>query len=251
MRQVLFEFELELRALLSERTQNHEWGRCFLSPGLPRVWDANWILIEREGIAAAEVAMLAEQALAGFDHRTVVVADEEDGRRLAGEIVSLPGWEVDRTVYMAFEGEPRAPDQEVVETPLDGFLDLRRDLIHSWLADSEAEEGTVEQLIEWNRRYGEIAGDRWFLAPAERAASACCLMARDGIGQVENVGTLTAARGRGFAKAVALAALSASRADGNRITFLAADADDWPRLMYEKLGFVPCGDLTNLRRLPT
>jgi hypothetical protein len=49
---------------------------------------------------------------------------------------------------------------------------------------------------------------------------------------------------------VVLAAVAASQAGGNRLTFLSADADGWPRLMYEKLGFEAVGELCLLRRPP-
>ena len=43
-------------------------------------------------------------------------------------------------------------------------------------------------------------------------------------------------------------AVAASQEAGHRVTFLGADADDWPRLMYEKLGFETCGTMHVLRR---
>jgi hypothetical protein len=48
---------------------------------------------------------------------------------------------------------------------------------------------------------------------------------------------------------VVLAAIAASRAE-NEVTFIVADADDWPRLLYEKLGFSSVGNLHALRRKP-
>jgi ribosomal protein S18 acetylase RimI-like enzyme len=101
------------------------------------------------------------------------------------------------------------------------------------------------------RRTSAAGGDRWFVAPPERPASACCLLSGDGIGQVEDVGTLSSARGQGLAQAVIKAALAASRKAGHEHTFIVADADDWPRLLYEKLGFETCGVIHVLRRGPT
>ena len=110
---------------------------------------------------------------------------------------------------------------------------------------------TIDQLLELERRFGEAAGDRWFVAPDTGSpAAACCLLAGEGVGQVEDVGTLRPARGRGLAQAIVLAALAESRAAESEVTFLSADADDWPRLMYEKLGFETVGELFILRRRP-
>ena len=98
---------------------------------------------------------------------------------------------------------------------------------------------------------GEYDGDRWFVAPAGGdPASACRLLARDSIGQVEDVGTLPEARNQGLARAVTLAAARASEEDGNELTFLAAAADDWPRLLYARLGFDEIGQLHAFRRRP-
>jgi GNAT superfamily N-acetyltransferase len=138
----------------------------------------------------------------------------------------------------------------VAETTLAEILPLRRDLIHSWLPESEADpDRTVEQLLEMDRRFGEAAGDRWFVAPATAPAAGCRLLERGGIGQVEEVATARPARGRGLAQAVVLAAIAASRAE-NEVTFIVADADDWPRMLYEKLGFSSVGNLHVLRRKP-
>jgi ribosomal protein S18 acetylase RimI-like enzyme len=253
MLQPFLDFELTLNSLAGEEVVAHEWGRAFLSPGLPLVWDANWILIEQAGMTAPEVAAVADEALAGFAHRTVVVADEDEGARLGAELGTMPDWRRETSLYMEWEGDNgRSAAAAVREGPLAACENLRRELIRAELPPgTEQIAEMTAQLLESNRRLGAASGDRWFVAPAEEPTSACCLMSRDGIGQIEEVGTLPAARGQGLAQAVVLAALDASRAAGNRVTFLTAAGDDWPLLMYEKLGFVVRGRLTTLRRLPT
>jgi ribosomal protein S18 acetylase RimI-like enzyme len=90
---------------------------------------------------------------------------------------------------------------------------------------------------------GGVGGDRWFAARGDDGefASCCCLLSLGGLGQVENVGTLPGARGQGLARAVTLAATRASVAAGDDLTFLGAVVDDWPRLMYDRLGFDAVG----------
>ena len=90
------------------------------------------------------------------------------------------------------------------------------------------------------RRSAATAGS--WPAPTASPPPAAASSARDGIGQVEDVGTLPAARERGLGRAVTLAAARASAADGNELTYLGALADDWPRLMYAKLGFDEVGE---------
>ena len=252
MRDELLEFELSLDLKISDEVIAHDWGRVFLCPSLPLVWDLNWILVEQEGMAAAEVIAVAEEALVGFEHRAVAIRGEADGERLAAEFADVPDWEVETTLYMVWNGEAgrRAPG-EARETPFAGCEELRRELIYAGLGEEEAggdREAATEQLLEMDRRFAAASGDRWFAAPSEEPASACCLLSGEGIGQVEEVGTLAAARGRGFAQATVLAAADASKEAGHRVTFLSAEADDWPRRMYERLGFEPGGTMHVLRR---
>lgn len=252
MRDELLEFELALDRRSNEEVVEYPWGQAFLSPALPLAWDANWALIERSGMSAAEVVDAAEESLAGFAHRAAAIRDEAEGERLAREIATMPGWETERNLYMLLQGPGAEGPGEARETPLAGCEDLRRELIRGeFPADLENLEATADQLLEMGRRTGEAGGDRWFVAPPENPAAACCLLSGGEIGQVEDVGTLAAARGRGLATAVIRAAIAASREAGHRHTFIVADADDWPRLLYEKLGFEACGVLHVLRKPPT
>jgi GNAT superfamily N-acetyltransferase len=79
-----------------------------------------------------------------------------------------------------------------------------------------------------------------------RLVSSCTLFLQraagcGGIGLIDEVGTLTAARGRGFARAVVWAAVQAAREWGCDEVVIPADADDWPRQLYERMGFDPIG----------
>jgi ribosomal protein S18 acetylase RimI-like enzyme len=250
----ILEWEVEREKRIAEQVEEHDWGRAFLSPTVPLVWDANWILIEQTGMAVDEIVAAADGSIgsAGMRHRTVVARDPADGRRLAPEFESH-GWGVEPGIRMVFR---RAPDRQseikVAGHRMNEIGELRAELIRKQLAEIGVRDGAVtEQLLEWERRIGVCDGDRWFVAPADgEPASACRLLARDGIGQVEDVGTLPEARGQGLARAVTLAAARASESVGNELTFLAAAADDWPRLLYEKLGFDEIGCLSAFRRSP-
>lgn len=250
----ILQWEIEREARIAEQVEEHDWGRAFLSPTVPLVWDANWILIEQTGMGAGEIVAAADGSIgaAGMRHRTVVVREPEDGRRLVPEFESR-GWGIEPGIRMVVR---RAPDRQseiqVAERRMDEIGELRAELIRKQLAELGVhDEDVTDQLLEWESRIGVCDGDRWFVAPAiGEPASACRLLARDGVGQVEDVGTLPQARGRGLARAVTLAAARASENDGNELTFLAAAADDWPRLLYDKLGFDEIGCLYAFRRRP-
>jgi hypothetical protein len=239
---------------VSERVEQHAWGRSLLSPSLDRVWDANCVVVERTGMDVDEIVAAADEEIGSFgmQHRTVVILEEADGRRLAQGFESL-GWESEPSVYMTWERPPdREPAVEVAECRQAEIEDLRRRLIRAELAAIGQENDTVvEQLLEWDRRIGKVDGDRWFVAPADGdPASACRLLARDGIGQVEDVGTLAERREQGLARAVTLAAARASKRDGNELTYIGALANDWPRLLYAKLGFDEVGSVYDFKRKP-
>lgn len=250
----MLDFELGLAASISDQTVEADWGRAFLNPSLPQVWDASWMAIEEPGMAMGDLAALADSVFgeAGLSHRTVVACDEADGRRLGAEAGDLPGWEVEGVDYMVWRDDcGRRPNVEVREVQMGEIATLRFALIRDGFSAELAETELPKQLLEFEDRFGDAAEDRWFVAPGEEPAATCRLMANGEIGQIEDVATLTAAQNGGLAQAVTLRALEESRAAGHEVTFLAVDSEDWPRLMYEKLGFVKVGRLHGLRRAPT
>jgi GNAT superfamily N-acetyltransferase len=277
-RDELLAFELALDEKICDEVHRESWGRLFLTPSAPLIWDANWVGIEEVGLSVDQVVAIADDALGGegFGHRTVCLLDEADGRRIGAEVESeaarWPRWEIERTRYMVWRGtepEPppvrshltttvvanceRTPAVAVREVALAEIEELRRTLIAEETAPTGVPEpqATVDQLFEIDGRYGLAGGDRWFTAPAEGEPRSCCRLLTDGrIGQVEDVGTRRDSRERGYAKAIVLAAVAAAWADGNAPIFLTAEAADWPQLMYARLGFETVGDLTILRRRP-
>ncbi len=250
----ILDFEIGLDRAASEQVVEHEWGTSFLCPSIPRVWDSNWVLIEDPEMSAEEIARIADEVIggAGMEHRAVLLRDMETAARLAADFRAL-GWSVERDVTMQWRRTPdRDSEIEVEEVGLAEIGDLRRELIRDGLPEvGGIAEETTEQLLEWDRMLGTAGGDRWFMARAEGGPAACCrLLADDGIGQIEDVGTVPAARERGLGRAITLAAARASVADGNRVTYLEARADDWPRLIYTKLGFDELGEGLIFRRPP-
>jgi GNAT superfamily N-acetyltransferase len=256
-RDALLAFELALDEEVCDEVHRESWGRLFLTPSAPLIWDANWVGIEQVGMSVDQVVAIADDALGGegFGHRTICMLDEADGRRIGEEMEAgaarWPRWEVERTRYMLWRGgEVEAGAAR--EVGIDQIEALRKALIgESMPAGIDDFEATVDQLFEINRRYGETAGDRWFVAPADgEPMSACCLLRGGGLAQVEDVGTLAPARERGYAKAIVTAAVAAAQAAGDPTIFLTAEAADWPQLFYGRLGFETVGELTILRRRP-
>jgi GNAT superfamily N-acetyltransferase len=256
-RDALLASELALDEDVCDEVHRESWGRLFLTPSAPLVWDSSWVGIEQVGMSVDQVVAIADDALGGegFGHRTICMLDEADGRRIGEEVEAgaarWPRWEVERTRYMLWRGGKAEPGA-AREVRLAEVDDLRKALITELTPRTIDDfDATVDQLLDLNLRYARAAGDRWFVAPAEgEPASACCLLRRGGIAQVEDVATLEAARERGYARAIVLSAVAAAQAAGDATIFLTAEAADWPQLFYARLGFETVGDLTIVRRRP-
>jgi GNAT superfamily N-acetyltransferase len=255
-RDALLAFELALDEDVCDEVHRETWGRLFLTPSAPLIWDANWVGIEEVGLSVDQVVAIADDALGGegFGHRTIALLDEADGHRIGEEVEAAaahwPRWEVERTRYMLWRGGEveRGAAREV---RLEDIADLRKALNTELMPAGGDGPAAARQLFEIDRRYGGPGGDRWFVAPAEgEPQSACRLLRAGGIAQVEDVATLSAARERGYAKAIVTTAVAAAQAAGDTTIFLTAEAADWPQLFYARLGFETIGDLTILRRRP-
>ncbi len=152
-RDELLAFELALDEKVCDEVRRESWGRLFLTRSAPLIWDANWVGIEEVGLSLERLVAIADEVLggAGFDHRTVCLLDEADGRRVGAEMEAAaahwPGWEVERTRYMVWRGDALDPglaagDAEVGvrEVPLAAIEGLRRALI----AEETAPTGVPE-----------------------------------------------------------------------------------------------------------
>lgn len=250
-------FSVGLSVAACEMPGEHEWGHSILTPSIPLVWDANNLLITDGSLSAHEIVALADDILggAGLSHRSVDVTSFEAGKRLAPDFEAL-GWEAEPSIAMVLEGDPVPGKREVdvTERPLADILDLRRGMIGGEAPPppvGTARATLVDQLIEWDRKLGAVAGDRWFTADHDGVlASACRLYGGEGIGQVEDVGTLTRARENGLGRAVTVAATRASLDRGDELTFITALENDWPKLIYDRIGFHTVGGVWTFRRKP-
>jgi GNAT superfamily N-acetyltransferase len=245
------EFDRELDLAIAERIEPVGDGiTAFLDTRIPRVWDANYLVVDR-GVSAETAAAKADEVLGGLGmaHRQVSPSDQSFAAELEPGFLAL-GWEADHGVQMVLRRDPDRPAEvEVEEISIEEAQELRRGLLAEDQNVGDTE--TVEQLLELDRRVGAAVSDRWFAARHNGEFAGCCrLMQAPGIGQVEDVATLKPARNQGIARAVVLAAAGASVADGDEITFIGALVDDWPRQLYGRLGFDPVGDWRYFRLKP-
>ena len=227
----------------ADRVEPFEGGTAYLCDRLPRVWDLNFMRVEAAGpeLSARALSREAErlQGGTGLWHRRVTVEDEATARRLLPEFREL-GWTVQRHVVMPYRGggETGADRDSVVEVDPETVRDARpRFLGEARLgADPEA----VRQLSDRVLVTAEAIRLRLFAATVDGAVASICELYSDGrTAQIEDVATLSRYRGRGLARAVVTRALEESGRAGHDLTFLVADADDWPQQLYKRLGFEP------------
>jgi GNAT superfamily N-acetyltransferase len=247
----LLRFELDLERDAAALVERHQWGSLVLAPQEPRLWSANYLEPKLADLDADSLSVLADRLLGerGYAHRYVHPAEPALGDRLAPGLLEL-GWEIDRSLYLVLRRDPdRRPRAVAEEMPRRRLAAVRRAVASG--PPRERDPETVTQLLRHDARIDARARGRWFGATLEgRPAAACVLLERDGIGQVETVNTVLEARNRGLASAVILAAIEASRRAGHSLTFIVADADDWPWELYRRLGFDPVGVAAAFLRRP-
>jgi ribosomal protein S18 acetylase RimI-like enzyme len=228
----------------AERLEPTPFGPVLVHERLDRVHDLNFLRAERPGGASAEELAAATervQGAAGIRHRRVNLRSEEERRRLEACFIAI-GWEPQHFLLMAHRGEVgRRPG-------LDAVREVDEPALRAlWAAGIRAEpygknEEVVQQLLEHKRVIEAAIPTRFFAAGIDgELVSHAELYSEDGVGQIENVVTLPEFRGRGLASAVVARAVRESQAAGNDLTFLVADADDWPQRLYERLGFEAIG----------
>jgi ribosomal protein S18 acetylase RimI-like enzyme len=224
-------------------------GVAMLTPSLPLVWQVNAIRVEDGGADATDLMAEADAVQAPFGHRKLVVHDEELGARLAPAFEKA-GWNVFRVLIMLRGREPDRPPEpgaggevprEVGAATLEAF---RREQPFGW------QDQAVRQLAEMDARYDRVLGARDFGSPPGDPACACRLYVHDGLGQVDEVGTLNARRRRGHARAAVAAAADLAANDGCEAVFMVTDAADWPQELYRSLGFDEIGATYEFLKVP-
>ena len=192
-------------------------------------------------VSAAELADEAEEVMAplGYTHRRIWIPDEDLGAALAPAFLEL-GWEVDVHVAMVHRREPdRSSDTSQVQEIGAAAWEGREKQLRSypWCDDDDL---VPEMRALYDRLLKAGNGKDFAIVEDGLAISFALLFSRGEIGQIEDVATLEEYRGRGLSRTVVYEAFEQSLAQPD-LTFLIADANDWPKDFYEKLGFDAVG----------
>lgn len=234
----------------STRIEPSRFGTALFNDDFPRYWDGNFLRVE-PGVDAELEALLEEvdRLYSGFDHREIVVLDDDRGARLAPGFRDS-GWEVDALLLMAARrGTERGSTLPVEQWSFESVSPL---LVEGNLeaADRMTRED-AEMDAGIRRIFEERTRTRFFVALADRSPAGYCeLYVHEGVAEIDDVHTFERYRGRGVATAVVSHAVRQGRAAGADLVFLIADDDDWPKELYAKLGFDPLSRYWQFRRPP-
>jgi GNAT superfamily N-acetyltransferase len=246
-------FEETLRIRCAERIVPFRFGRAYFNDSHPRVWYLNGLVVDgTQDVDAGELAAEAEllHTDAGQAHRRCSVHDDAVGVRVEPFFRRI-GWKVERELVMVYRGggDRTVDTARVEELRREGMIPLREEIGRGeeW-ADSD---DVVAEVLDANRLWEEAASARYFTVRVDGAPVAAADLYSDGrIAQVEAVATLPAHRGHGYASAVVLRAVEEALSAGHDLVFLTADADDWPKELYVRLGFEEVGRTWSFLRRP-
>jgi predicted GNAT family acetyltransferase len=232
------------------RVEPWRFGSAIFTDDFPGRYDSNFLRVERAiGVATAgDLAAQADAMQASLLHRQLVFEHAADGARVAPGFREL-GYLADEAVLMVQRRPVDVPPDAPVAVEVDAAT-LRPLVVATRLAYAGAAQAEAEMLADFREAAAGRAGTRYFAVELDGVlVSSCELWTHNGVAQIEDVNTLEAWRNRGAGRAVVLAAAAAARAARADLVWLAADADDWPRRLYEKLGFRPIGGMWQCTRL--
>lgn len=234
-------FEAKAAESVASRVGVWSFGTAVFSDRWPRVYDANFLRVE-SGPPLDAVSIAAEadevQGAADLQHRRVLVHDDHLAGRLADDFRAM-SWDVQRFLVMIYRETPvPGPSIEIdAETYADAHARFIREEPYG------TDETVVSQLIERDLAIATALPDTRFVGVAvDDAIVSTCIVYSDGAtAQIEAVGTLEAHRGHGHGRAVVEGALAIAAEQRCDFVFLVADADDWPKEMYARMGFAVAG----------
>jgi GNAT superfamily N-acetyltransferase len=237
-------FEEAMVDAAADRVVASPFGTAVFNDRLPLIWSLNYLRVGPTAAGADELAAEAErlQGGEGRRHRRIVVPDEDTGRRLEPEFEAL-GWKTEAYVFMAHRRErSRSVDtNEVVEVSDEDLDPIHERISRETLTDATDE--ILAQILDATRLVaGTLAARHFAVVLGGTPVSSTDLYSDGRTAQVEDVMTLPEHRGKGYAKAVVSRALDEAWARPHDFVFLIADARDWPKELYRRLGFDPIGE---------
>jgi ribosomal protein S18 acetylase RimI-like enzyme len=233
------------------RVEAHRWGAVVTDPRFPRVWDVNYARIEQADppdLDEVEAALLPATRRAGASTEHLVTFAPASCGSLLAPLLER-GHLATADLVMELQDRGVAPDDGSVEA-LPAGPELWRDVARSFRLFGVDDAELVDQLVAIERDVLGPAGKRWVgVRGADGAVASLGASIRfDGVTYVDNVATVEAARGRGYASAVTRRLARDALDERASHVCLLADPDDVAVVaMYERLGFAGVGRLAATR----
>jgi len=220
--------------MYGNRSEPSSVGTAVYLDELPKRLDANFLRVDRG--EPDEIEAEAKR----LERRLLFLPDTELGEQVAPQLKER-GWRVNRVSVMVQRREPeRDPDLTHVEEVAEEDLRPARAELNAGRPWGRPE--VMAELFAGKHLIGSLMEARFFaVRVGGEVVSYTDLYQAGPEAQVEDVGTLPAHRGRGYATAVVLAAIAAARERGAEFVFLVADYEDWPKELYSRLGFDELG----------
>jgi GNAT superfamily N-acetyltransferase len=248
-------FDRGVRVRAAQRVTEFPGGVAVRHDELRRLYHLNAVLLETAD-DADEVVRVADEHLAGLAHRHVVIDDAAAADRLAPALCAA-GWTRQRVTFMRAEREPdRRPPAGLARVIDDAVAHtLQLELLAEEAPPTSGDlagPALAELLVAGQEAVRAGTRSTCFAAGHDGQLDSMCTLLLSpepgGIAMIDEVGTRTSQRGRGLARAVVTAAMEAARDEASDPIVVPADADDWPQLLYVKLGFEPLGTQVTFTR---
>lgn len=217
-------------------------GTLLLSDEYPESYAHNFLRVEGRQPDLEPSTFLAEAERLTTEGRTGLCARITDHPTGAGLAVTLTaaGWTAVCLIVMVWtdDGAPRPTLAEVAPWP--AVRPLVEEFIRGEPYGTDPE--VVRQLVDRRQAIAGATHLRDIAAPAGGPYSSATELRSDGrTAEIEFVRTLTEHRNKGLATAVVRFAAQLARDEGHDLIFLVADESDWPKHLYEHLGFRTVG----------
>ncbi len=230
------------------------------TPRLSQVWALNQLRL-KSAVGARRVLQLAEEHQADLPYRHLVIEDEGTVAELAAGVAPAVGWHHERLALMvlgpdqpgsapgleASSGTGGAAVTELTQAEAD-------QLSWCWLEEDFPSAGpdVLAELRECSHLEARMWAERRLgVRDGGGRAVAMLKLRRHGVmAWIEDVYTLPAHRGQGYARSLlsqGIGLLASGRPD---MVFIVADDNDWPKDLYRDVGFRPVGPFWQVHRGP-
>ena len=245
-------FEQATAERASTTVEELDIGTLYVNSDLPKVWDRNflWLGPGAVGASAAELVETTDLLLgnAGVEHRKFLSAEEHISNEVARDLVDLGWTRTDLPSMTLRDPSPGELKGNVKELTAKEYECYNRKVVEEF---SEGGPDVTDQLVRLGTMMATAGNARFFVVEHEGEYVSGTHLYSDGrTAQIEDVGTLQAWRGRGFAKDLMRHVIKVAFDAGHDLLFLVAEADDWPRTFYERMGFQVVGQSVEYKLEP-